>query len=153
MQMRRSERVCFCGLCPAALVGSHLSPLPHFSTQRRESWALPRCTPASLLLRLVHAPLTRVRAAWAALSITGHRHTVPDRPWGWVLHSEIPAVGKRCRAGKLCFSGCNSVHAFRCINKVLFIKCFFFIHVWIEPWLNKTNYKMMFTNSPIAPYL
>lgn len=40
-----------------------------------EREASPHCTSASLPLRLVHTPLTR-GAAWAALSITGHRHTL-----------------------------------------------------------------------------
>lgn len=62
---------------PSVPLGSHLTsslPLSHTLDRECNGYASHRCTSASLPLRLVHAPLTRARAAWAALSITGHRH-------------------------------------------------------------------------------
>lgn len=54
------------GLCFSASLGS----LPWSLSDRECRLGFP------LPLKLVHAPLTRARAAWTALSITGHRHTL-----------------------------------------------------------------------------
>lgn len=79
MKKTQYEHILFC-LPPSALTSRHpspsspLSPLPTLDVEC-EGWASPRYTSGFLPLKLVRAPLTRASLAWAALSITGHRHT------------------------------------------------------------------------------
>lgn len=64
---------------PPSSGSSHLPPsltiFPIVSVERASERASAKLHfSASLPLRLLHAPLTRAGSAWAALSITGHRH-------------------------------------------------------------------------------
>lgn len=124
---------------PSVPLGSHLTsslPLSHTLDRECNGYASPRCTSASLPLRLVHAPLTRARAAWAALSITGHRLilllTEPGERYS------IQKKGLRRRSVFTVQSqtpGPELIRLFGCKDrkKHLFLSWFFYMF-WSAPW-------------------